>query len=102
MRRTGQRRWVGGKLINATNVWGFIFDPDTIIVANVTAEALQTTLEQIKEDPNYWFNMPGGICYIGARVTEINKPITPTQVIVFLVDVVLLIGGFVWHEKVRK
>jgi len=103
MHRTGQRKWVGGKLINATNAWGFTFDPDTIIVANFTAEGLQTTLEQIKADPDYWFNIVGGICYIGAIVTEVNTPIiTPAQVIVFLVGAVLLISGFVWHVKVRK
>ena len=79
MYRTGQRKWVGGKLINATNVWGFTFDPDTIIVAEFTAEGLQTTLEQIKEDPDYWFNILGGICYIGAVVTEINTPIYYTS-----------------------
>ena len=102
MHRAGQRKWVGGKLINATNVWGFTFDPDTIIVAEFTAEGLQTTLEQIRADPDYWFNIPGGICYIGATVTRVNTSITPTQVIVFLVGVGLLIGGFVWYEKVRK
>jgi len=103
MHQTGQRKWVGGKLINATNVWGFTFDPDTIIVAEFTAEGLQTTLEQIKADPDYWFNIPGGICYIGAIVTEVNTPIiTPIQAIVFLIGVSLLISGFVWYEKVRK
>jgi len=103
MYRTGQRKWVGGKLINATNVWGFTFDPDTIIVAEFTAEGLQTTLEQIKADSDYWFNVIGGRCYIGAIVTKVNTPIiTPTQLIVFLVGVVLLIGSFAWYEKVRK
>ncbi|MGQ9460242.1 MAG: hypothetical protein ACUVRA_03305 [Candidatus Bathyarchaeaceae archaeon] len=103
MHRTGQRKWVGGKLINATNVWGFTFDPDTIIVAEFTAEGLQTTLEQIRENPYYWFNIPGGICYIGAIVIKVNTSIiTPTQVIVFLAGVGPLIGGFVWYEKVRK
>lgn len=103
MYQTRQRKWVGGKLINATNVWEFTFDPDTIIVAEFTVEALQTTLEQIRADPDYWFNVMGGICYIGARVTEVNTPvITPTQVMVFLVGVGLLVGGFIWYEKVRK
>jgi hypothetical protein len=103
MHRTGQRKWVGGKLINATNVWGFTFDPDTIIVAEFTAEGLQTTLEQIRADPDYWFNIPGGICYIGAIVTKVNMPIiTPAQATVFLVGAGLLIGGFIWYGKARK
>jgi len=66
MQASGLRKWVGGKLINAANNWGFTFDPDTIVVTDVTAEALQTTLRLIKQDPDYWFAM--GTCYVSAIV----------------------------------
>lgn len=72
MKESGVRRWVGGKLVLANNTWGFTFDPNTIRVAEVTAEAFQTTLRLIKQDPNYWL---GTICYVGAIVLRNPVPI---------------------------
>ncbi len=68
MEREGSTRWVGGKLIKADNEWGFTFDPHTIVVAEVTAEGFQTNLQQIKDDPDYWFHF--NVVYIWARVVE--------------------------------
>ena len=69
----GERKWVGGKLVEVDNPWGFTFDPETIIVAEVTAEALQTTLKQIKENKDYWFNIQGGICYVASTIFSIKE-----------------------------
>jgi hypothetical protein len=73
MRASGLRKWVGGKLVNANNEWGFTFDPDTIVVADVTVEALQTTLRLIKQNRDYWFAI--GTCYVSAIVLPEPYPV---------------------------
>jgi hypothetical protein len=71
MQHERSTRWIGGRLIKADNEWGFTFDPSTVIVAELTAEGLQTTLQQIKDDPKYWFGFD--ICYVGAGVVETHE-----------------------------
>jgi hypothetical protein len=69
VKESGERKWVGGKLVVYDNEWGFRFDPDTIIIADVTAEGLQTTLNGIKEDLDYWMQFDR--VYVSAEVTEV-------------------------------
>jgi len=71
MYNSGERKWVGGKLASSDNQWGFTFEPETVIVADSTAENLQTTFEQIKADPDYWFDID--ICYINATAIGVRE-----------------------------
>lgn len=50
--------------------WGFHFKPENIIVAEVTAEGLQTTIRDISEDVDYWIRI--GHAYVFARVVELR------------------------------
>jgi hypothetical protein len=68
----GTEQWVGGPLERYGNAWGFRFVPANLTVAEVTAEGLQTTLREIRADPDYWLGV--GIAYVGARVVEVHEP----------------------------
>lgn len=70
VKESGERKWVGGKLILYDNERGFRFDPDTIIIADATAEGLQTTLQGISESPDYW--MQFDTVYVSAVVLEVG------------------------------
>lgn len=70
MNESGARKWVGGKLVTYENEWGFRFHPDTIIIADVVAEGLQTNLRFIKEDFDYWSRFSR--VYIWAEVTHLT------------------------------
>ena len=50
--------------------WGFHFKPENIIVPEVTAEGLQTTIRDISEDVDYWIRI--GHAYVFARVVELR------------------------------
>lgn len=50
--------------------WGFRFNPESITVAEVTAEGLQTTLRDISEDVDYWISV--GRAYVFAKVVELH------------------------------
>jgi hypothetical protein len=67
---SGQRRWVGGIVERYDSKWGFRFKPETVRVAEVTAEGLQATIRHVSQNLDYWL---GGWCYIGARVVEIHS-----------------------------
>lgn len=60
-------KWVGGIVERYRNKWGFRFKPETIIVAEVTAEGLQATIRYISGNLDYWL---GGYAYVGAKATE--------------------------------
>ncbi len=53
--------WIGGKVVAQPSLpLGFYFDPDTTEAAEVTIEAIQTTLDQMKANPNEFAkNVPG-------------------------------------------
>jgi len=50
--------WIGGPVIlTSKNSMGFYFDPNQTIAAEVTAEGLQTSLDQIEANPSQF--VPG-------------------------------------------
>lgn len=51
--------------------WGFRFKPETVTVAEVTAEGLQATIQYVSENLNYWLDL--GWAYVDAIVTEIHE-----------------------------
>lgn len=53
----GRAYWIGGGVIpDIDQEHKFYFDPNTILIAEVTAEGMQTTISQIKQDPEYYLN----------------------------------------------
>jgi hypothetical protein len=51
------RYWIGGKVIpDGDYPWDFYFNPNTIVIAEMTAEGMQTTIRQITQDPEYYAN----------------------------------------------
>jgi hypothetical protein len=55
MSETGEEKWVGGEIERFENEFGFRFKPDTILVAEVTAEGLQaSSYKYIQQDFDYW------------------------------------------------
>lgn len=71
MYQNGTEMWVGGIVERYNNEWGFRFKPDTVTVAEVTAEGLQATIELISADIDYWENL--GWAYVSSRVVEIHS-----------------------------
>lgn len=67
--QNGSREWVGGIVETYDNSWGFRFKPESITVAEVTAEGLQGTIRYISENLNQWLN---GWAYVSAKITEIH------------------------------
>jgi len=73
MCEAGRPRWVGGKLEVFANKFGFRFKPDTVVVAEFTAEGLQASkYRTIQADFDYWRGL--GTVYILGRVVR-----TPTK-----------------------
>jgi len=56
---------------NTATKWGFRFKPETVAVAEVTAEGLQATIQYISENLDYWLDL--GWAYVDAKVTEIHQ-----------------------------
>lgn len=55
LHRTGESRWIGGEIESCQNEFGFRFKPDTVEVAEITAEGSQAvTYRAIQEDFEYW------------------------------------------------
>ena len=67
----GERWWIGGTVERYENEWGFRFDPNTIIVAEVTIEVWQTNIRHISENLDYWL---GETAVVGAIVIQIYQP----------------------------
>ena len=65
--------WIGGIVEEYDNYWGFRFNPDTIIIAEITIEGAQSNIQAISEDLNYWINIWQKQTYVLAKVTEIHK-----------------------------
>ena len=72
LHQNGTRMFVGGIVERYDNRWGFRFKPDTIAIAQFTAEGLQATLQLIKSDIDYWVNL--GYAYVNAKVVEVHSP----------------------------
>ena len=72
MHQDGSEMWIGGLVEEYGNSWGFRFKPDTINVAEITAEGAQTWIADISENTNYWMNTWSKETYVFARVTEIR------------------------------
>jgi hypothetical protein len=73
--QSGGEMWIGGCAETFLTFrpdpnypWGFRFNPETITVAEVTAEGLQTTIESISNNLDYWLDI--GQAYVFARVTD--------------------------------
>ena len=52
--QNGTRMWIGGIVEEYHNRWGFRLKPETITVAQFTAEGLQATIQYISENLDYW------------------------------------------------
>lgn len=67
MASTGESRWVGGEVETFENAFGFRFKPDTVEVAEVTAEGLQAgSYRAIRDDLAYWQGL--GVVYVWGKV----------------------------------
>ncbi len=55
MHVTGEAKWVGGEIESFDTAFGFRFKPDTIVVADFTAEGSQAVFYRtIRDDFAYW------------------------------------------------
>jgi len=71
LNQNGSERFVGGIVVKYNNRWGFRFDPNTVTVAEVTAEGLQATIRYISKNLDYWLTI--GWAYVHAKFTEIHS-----------------------------
>ena len=54
---TGSELWIGGAVVKYHELdHGFYFDPATITWGRITVEGMQTTIQQIKDDIEYFVN----------------------------------------------
>lgn len=72
LKQNGTRRFIGGIVERHANKWGFRFKPDSVRIAEFTAEGLQATLTLISSDIDYWVNL--GYAYVGAKVVDVHSP----------------------------
>lgn len=77
LNQSGEDLWIGGRVETFLTFrpdpnyqWGFRFNPETIIVAEIMAEGLQSTVRDISENLDYWLGI--GHSYVFAKVTEIH------------------------------
>lgn len=70
LNRNGTRMFVGGIVERYDNKWGFRFKPDSVRVAEFTAEGLQATIRYISENIDDWLN---GWAYVSAKVIEVHS-----------------------------
>jgi hypothetical protein len=77
LHHNGEEMWIGGRVETFVNIrpdpnyrWGFRFKSETIVVAEITAEGLQSTVKDISENLDYWLGI--GYSYVFAKVTEIQ------------------------------
>jgi len=71
LNQNGTQRFVGGIVERYQNKWGFRFKPDTVTVAEITAEGLQGTISYISAHIDDWL---GGWAYVSSKVVEIHEP----------------------------
>lgn len=65
--------WIGGFIELYNNKWGFRFKPDTIVVAQNTAEGAQSDIQGINADLDYWMNGWARETYVLADVVDIHE-----------------------------
>jgi hypothetical protein len=71
MKEQHLHKWVGSKLLRDNqSVLGFRFDPENLVVADFTAEGLQTWLLDISGRLEYWLDL--GLAYVWAEVLDAN------------------------------
>jgi hypothetical protein len=68
--------WIGGIIEEYDNFWGFRFNPDSIVVSEITIEGAQSNIKAISQDLNYWINIWGKQTYVYAKVQEISDNAT--------------------------
>lgn len=67
MKQQRLHRWVGGFLLrDSQSLLGFRFDPENLLVGEVTAETFQTWLQGISGHLEYWLSV--GMAYVWAEV----------------------------------
>ena len=71
LNQNGTKMFVGGIVERYNNKWGFRFKPDSVRVAEFTAEGLQATIRYISENIDYWLNL--GWAYVSAKVIEVHS-----------------------------
>lgn len=65
--------WIGGFVETYDNYWGFRFNPDSIVVAEVTIEGAQSNIAGISRDLNYWIKVWSNQAYVLAKVSELHE-----------------------------
>ncbi len=65
--------WIGGIVEEYDNYWEFRFDPETIVIAEITIEGAQSNIQGISGDLTYWINVWTKQAYVLAKVIEINE-----------------------------
>lgn len=68
--------WIGGIIEEYDNFWGFRFNPDSIIVSEVTIEGAQSNIKAISQDLNYWINIWAKQTYVYAKIQKISDNTT--------------------------
>jgi hypothetical protein len=63
--QNGVRKLIGGIVERYDNKWGFRFKPNSVTIAEYTAEGLQATIEYISTHINYW--LKSGV-YVSAKI----------------------------------
>ena len=64
------RVFIGGKIEEYNNKWGFRFKPDSILIARYESKNGHGNIEQISSNIDYWKNV--GIVYVYVKITEIH------------------------------
>ena len=64
--------WIGGIVQLYGNKWGFRFNPNTIIIAEITIEGAQSNIIGISNDIDYWINTWEKETYVLAQVIELH------------------------------
>ena len=74
----GQLEWIGGRVVVATDhSLGFFFDPTDVVVATSAPASIQTTLDQIHADPDFFAPTgAGGTAewVVPAAVLDVESP----------------------------
>jgi len=92
----GSERWIGGIVERYLNEWGFRFNPDTILVAEITIEVWQTTIRDISQRLNYWL---GNMAVVGAKVVEIHTS-QPVGGIAIPVNKIALLAPYIGSTSI--
>lgn len=95
--QNGGELWIGGCVETFLTFrpdpnypWGFRFAPETVIVAEVTAEGLQTTIKSISVNLDYWMDI--GRAYVFAKVIDVISG-DELQLCAQLSSTVILVGN---------